>query len=153
MSVDARGCTFWGRGRFGGGSSLLVGACVAFALAVSGVLALWALTGLEGSRRGEILVLAFVALPSTLALAWVVLVDPGSIRDAVERPDDTIESQWLQRAQSGAFTDLLLVLGAVLVAGVIVDLDVSLRVALIALTAFAMADVGVRMLWIKRPDG
>ena len=96
---------------------------------------------------------AVVAMPWIFALAWVVLVDRTSLRDAVDRPDDTIEVQWLQRAQSGAFTDLLLVLGLTLVAGVIVDLDVSLRIGLIALTAFAMGDVVVRMLWLRRRDG
>ncbi|MCD9154353.1 hypothetical protein [Aeromicrobium duanguangcaii] len=153
MTSQVRDQSSWGRSRFGGGTAVLLAGCTGAALAVSGALALWALTGLDGSRRDEILLVAFVSLPSIFAMAWVALVDPGSIRDAVQRPDDTIESQWLQRAQSGAFTDLLLVLGVVLVAGVIVDLAVSLRVALIALTSFAMADVGVRLVWIRRREG
>lgn len=149
--VETRG--YWGRARFGGGTVALLGSCAAVALVVSGGVAAWALAALDGSRRDEILVFAAVALPWIFALAWVVLVDRSTLRDAVARPDDTIEAQWLQRAQSGAFTDLLLVLGLTLVAGVFVDLDVSLRVALIALTAFAMGDVMVRMLWLKHRDG
>lgn len=149
--VETRG--YWGRARFGGGSAVLLGVCAAIALVVSGGVAAWALAALDGSRREEIIVFAVVALPWIFALAWVILVDRSTLRDAVDRPDDTIEAQWLQRAQSGAFTDLLLVLGLTLVAGVFVDLDVSLRVALIALTAFAMGDVMVRMLWLKHRDG
>ncbi|WP_269304381.1 hypothetical protein [Aeromicrobium sp. HA] len=149
--VETRG--YWGRARFGGGPGVLLGVCVAVALVVSGGVAAWALAALDGTRREEIIVFAVVALPWIFALTWVVLVDRTSLRDAVDRPDDTIEAQWLQRAQSGAFTDLLLVLGLTLVAGVIVDLDVSLRNGLIALTAFAMGDVVVRMLWLKRRDG
>jgi len=123
------------------------------ALVGSGAIAAWALAALEGGRRDEVLVVAFVALPFLFALAWVALVDRGSVRDAVERPDDTVEVQWLQRAQSGAFTDLLLVLGLGLVAGVLIDIDVSLRAALLALTAFAMADAGLRYAWLARRDG
>lgn len=153
MSERVETRSWWGRARFGGGTGVLLGACVAIALVVTGGVAAWALAALDGGRREEILVVAVVATPWIFALAWVVLVDRTSLRDAVDRPDDTIEAQWLQRAQSGAFTDLLLILGLTLIAGVIVDLDVSLRIGLIVLTAFAMGDVVVRMLWLKRRDG
>lgn len=144
---------FWGRSRFGGGTAVLLVACSAIALAVSGAIAGYALAFRDGDAQGILLVFAILALPSVFAGAWVLLVEPSTLGDVVERPDDTIEVQWLQQAQSGAFTDVLLVLGLTLVAGVFVDLDVSVRLALTLVVGFAMADVAVRVLWLKRRDG
>ncbi|WP_286930747.1 MULTISPECIES: hypothetical protein [Aeromicrobium] len=153
MSTDTQQGSYWGRARLGGGTGALLASCVGIALAVSGATAALALTGLEGSRRDVALVFAFLALPSVFALAWVALVDPASLRDAVDRPEETIELQWMRRAQSGAFTDLLLLLGIALVVGVFVDLDVSVRGALTVVLAFAMADAALRLLWLKRREG
>ncbi|SKB06960.1 hypothetical protein [Aeromicrobium choanae] len=153
MSLETQQRSYWGRARFGGGTGVLLASCVGIALAVSGAMAAYALTGLEGTRQDVVLVFASLALPSVFALAWVALVDQASLRDAVDRPEETIEVQWVRRAQSGAFTDLLLLLGVTLVVGVFVDLDVSAHVALTVVIAFAMADAGLRMLWLKRRDG
>lgn len=153
MPLDTQQRNYWGRARLGGGTGVLLASCVGIALAVSGAVAALAMTGLEGSRRDVALVFAFLALPSVFALAWVALVDPASLRDAVDRPEETIELQWVRRAQSGAFTDLLLLLGVALVVGVFVDLDVSVRGALTVVLAFAMADAALRLLWLKRREG
>lgn len=154
MSTEAKDRrSLWGRSRFGGGTGALLASCVLIALTVSGVVAGYAWAATEGRHRDVLLVFAFIALPTIFAMAWVCLVDSGSIRDAVERPDDTIEGQWLQRAQSGAFTDLLFVLGLVLVIGVFIDADVSAVLALGLAVLFAMADVGVRIAWLKRREG
>ncbi|MFP3472952.1 hypothetical protein R0J90_23120, partial [Micrococcus sp. SIMBA_144] len=69
--------------------------------------------GDAGTRFTEVTgaVMAASALPVGAALAWLFLGDRTTLRGAVRDTEETSEGRWLEKAQSGAFGDLLVVLG------------------------------------------
>lgn len=145
--------SFWGRSGFGGGTATLLGVSAALAVVTSGALAWAAHLALDGDRRLVALVLAGALAPGFFAIAWALLVDRSTLRDVVERPELSVEHQWLQRAQSGAFSDLLLAGGVLLVLGAFLDVDLGWHVALASLLGLVMTDAVARYLWLKRREG
>lgn len=55
--------------------------------------------------------LAALTLPITVTLGWVLVVDRTTIRGAVARPSESVEGRWYDTATSGAFHDVLIMIG------------------------------------------
>lgn len=115
----------------------VLGVLVAALLAVgTGVLAAWAQTGGWDTLRGG--VFATLSAPVWLGLA-LVLTTPD---DRPEHHEDSVEAQWLTTAASGAFLDLLTVLGLATAATAVLDVD---SVPSVFFVVLAMVDVAVRL--------
>lgn len=95
-------------------------------------------------------VMAASALPAGAALAWLFLVDRTTLRGAVRDTEETIEGRWLERAQSGAFGDLLVVLGLGTFVVALAGWQLSLPLVGAGLLLFAGASVAVRYALQKR---
>jgi len=95
-------------------------------------------------------VMAASALPVGAALAWLFLVDRTTLRGAVRDTEETIEGRWLEKAQSGAFGDLLVVLGLGTFVVALAGWQPSLPLVGAGLLLFAGASVAVRYALQKR---
>ncbi|WP_237686795.1 hypothetical protein [Arthrobacter sunyaminii] len=146
--------TKWGQARFGSGrvpamavalpSGLLLGAGGGWLAVATGVT--------EANPVLGFWVFAFcLTMPATL-LVYVAIVDRNTIEGAVERPDDSIEAGWQDKAASRSFTDLILILG---VAGTVVaflpgEITVNLKLVLPAVLILCAVLFGVRYLLQRR---
>ena len=148
----------WGRSaRLGGGSgrlilvSLVAGVVIALLIGA----AAYGLASSQGdadSRFPTVMgaVMAVSALPVGAALAWLFLVDRTTLRGAVRDTEETIEGRWLEKAQSGAFGDLLVVLGLGTFVVALAGWQPSLPLVGAGLLLFAGASVAVRYALQKR---
>ncbi|GAA1390186.1 hypothetical protein [Luteococcus peritonei] len=129
--------------------AVLIGLLVTAALGSAAAL-------LNDGPRAWLLVALLVALnlPVLVFGGWAVLVDRSTIRGATQRPEESVENSWLDRAANGAFYDLLTVLGLGLAAFNLVPAarDLPARHALTAYVLFAMLDVAARYLVISRGE-
>ncbi|MCD2111482.1 MULTISPECIES: hypothetical protein [Rhodococcus] len=87
---------------------------------------------------------ALATAPSLSALAWVLLVDRSTLEGAADRPEDSVEASWYEKAASGAFTDILLVTGLGCTALAFAPIEVEGLHALMAVILVAFASFGVR---------
>lgn len=141
----------WGRARFGGGSTTLLGASLMIGVIVSACVG-GVFVALNPTERAMLVFAVVMAgtLPVAAALGWVLLVDRSTIAGAVAKPDDSIESDWYGKAASGAFHDLLLVGGLGAAAFSLAQVEAPVGLVLAAILLFAMLDVAARYLWLKR---
>lgn len=148
----------WGRSaRLGGGSgrlilvSLVAGVVIALLIGA----AAYGLASGQGDADPRFpavmgAVMAASALPVGAALAWLFLVDRTTLRGAVRDTEETIEGRWLEKAQSGAFGDLLVVLGLGTFVVALAGWQPSLPLVGAGLLLFAGASVAVRYALQKR---
>lgn len=148
----------WGRSsRLGGGSgrlilvSLVAGVVIALLIGA----AAYGLASSQGDADPRFpavmgAVMAASALPAGAALAWLFLVDRTTLRGAVRDTEETIEGRWLERAQSGAFGDLLVVLGLGTFVVALAGWQLSLPLVGAGMLLFAGASVAVRYALQKR---
>ena len=139
----------WGRLRGSDTSTLWVAIPVAILLAV-GIGVLVTLTGVAGPRPvvGGI-AFAFVTVWPCFGLVWALVVDRETLHGAVDRPEESVESQWYDAAAGKAFTDVLLVVGlgtAVIAFG---GLEPPAIVVLPGVIVVAMVAFGVRYLLVR----
>ena len=142
----------WGRSsRLGGGSgrlivvSLVAGVVIALLIGA----AAYGLASSQGDADPRFpavmgAVMAASALPVGAALAWLALVDRTTVRGAIRDTEETIEGRWLEKAQSGAFGDLLVVLGLGTFVVALAGWQPSLPLVGAGLLLFAGASVAVR---------
>jgi hypothetical protein len=151
MSTSRATRSAWGRARFGGSPrTLLVVSLTIGVLVSAGLGGLFLVPGNTADPVLAFSVVAFGTLPVTAALGWAVLVDRSTLVGAIDRPDDSIESAWYDKAASGAFGDILIV-GGLSAGGLgLAGIEAPLTWALSALVLFAMLDFAVRYLWLKR---
>ena len=111
--------SFWGRSaRLGGGTgrlllvSLVLGLLIALLIGAAAY-GLATLRDQPDARYPWImgLIMAAMSLPIGAGVAWFLLVDRTTVRGAIRDTEETVEGRWLEKAQSGAFGDLLVVLG------------------------------------------
>ena len=123
----------------------LVAAAVGVTLAaLTGIVAAWAQTGGLDSLR-------FVTFGVMSLPCWVGLVT--LLRSEDDRPahaDESVEMQWITEATSGAFLDLLLVLGVATTASAVLGLE---AVPTVALLVVAMLDAAARYAILQRREG
>ena len=148
----------WGRSsRLGGGSgrlivvSLVAGVVIALLIGA----AAYGLASSQGDADPRFpavmgAVMAASALPVGAALAWLFLVDRTTVRGAIRDTEETIEGRWLEKAQSGAFGDLLVVLGLGTFVVAMTGWQPSLPLVGAGLLLVAGASVAVRYALQKR---
>lgn len=95
-------------------------------------------------------VTAVTTLPVAVALGWAILVARSSITGAVERPEESVESRWLERASVGALMDGFAMIGLSAGAIAITQVQVSAHLVLMALWVLLSADLGLRYLILRR---
>lgn len=148
----------WGRSsRLGGGSGRLI--LVSLVAGVVIALLIGAAAYGLASTRDQVetgfpmtmgLLMAASALPIGITLAWLALVDRTTLRGAIRDTEETIEGRWLEKAQSGAFGDLLVVLGLGTFVVALTGWQPSLPLVGAGLLLFAGASVAVRYALQKR---
>ncbi|MCV7719678.1 hypothetical protein M3C89_008380 [Micrococcus luteus] len=148
----------WGRSsRLGGGSgrvilvSLVAGVVIALLIGA----AAYGLASSQGDADPRFpavmgAVMAASALPVSAALAWLALVDRTTVRGAIRDTEETIEGRWLEKAQSGAFGDLLVMLGLGTFVVALAGWQPSLPLVGAGLLLVAGASVAVRYALQKR---
>ena len=148
--------TKWGRARFGAGRT------PAMALALPGGVVFGAAGGLLAVQAGVagadpligFLVFALCLTMPGVALAYVLVVDRRTIVGAAERPDDSVEAGWYEKAAAGSFTDLVLALGitSTVLAFLPQELRLDLALVLPAVLVLCAVSFGVRYL-VQRGRG
>ncbi|MBE1513736.1 hypothetical protein [Nesterenkonia halotolerans] len=143
----------WGRARFGGSSGVLISISLAIGAAIStGAGALFVALGDVERPILAFALMTMMSLPASAALGWALLVDRSTLAGALEKPDDSIESGWYDKAASGAFGDVLLVGGLGAAGFAVAWIDGPLTWAVSGLVLFAMLDFAVRHQWLKRSE-
>ncbi|MGC5076779.1 hypothetical protein [Agrococcus sp. DT81.2] len=141
----------WGRMRFGARrSALLIAVPIGIVLAAGvGALAVW--TGVAGDDPlpGGVAFAVVTVWPLTAA-AWIAVVDRSSLRGALERPEESVESSWIETASQRAFTDTLTLAGLGTAALVVTGAELPGSVALLAVVLVGMASFGTRYLIARR---
>ena len=96
------------------------------------------------------IVIAAASLPIGTVLGWVLLVDRTSLEGAVARPEESVESVWLDRAMAGALTDAMAAIGLAAGAIAVSGKDVPAGAVLIVLWFLVALDVAARYLLLRR---
>lgn len=151
MTMNDASPSRWGRARFGGGTAALIGVSLGAGVLLSAI-AGGAFSAFSGSDQPILAfaVMSICTLPVTTALGWAILVDRSSVTGSIERPDDSIESAWYEKAASGTFGDVLLVAGLGAAAFAFLHIEAQVSWSLAAVVLFAMLDFTARFLWLKR---
>lgn len=139
----------WGRAKFGGGR------IPALAIAIPAGLAAGALAGWISVLSGEhaFLMAALIAFGMSwclIALAWVLVVDRLTIVDALAKPDESVESVWLDTAMAGAMRDTLMITGLTLAAISLAGFEFDATWALIGVILIAFFSTFARYLMAKK---
>lgn len=138
----------------GGGTAVLLFSSLVIGAIVSGALGgLFAWLGGGGNFVLAFVVGAVVTLPISTVLGWAILVDRSTLAGAVDRPQDSIEAAWYEKAASGAFGDVLLVAALGAAAFGFTQIAASASAILLAVAVLAALDFGARYLWLKRSAG
>ncbi|MFT4296684.1 MAG: hypothetical protein QM582_14865 [Micropruina sp.] len=127
--------------------SLLLGGLLA-----AGIGGLLATFGGQENWLSGFVIGAVVTLPTASALAWAVLVDRSTLRGAVDRPEESVENTWYDQAASGAFNDLIMVIGLGAGAFSIFRVGIAASAVLMVLALLAAADFGLRY-WVASRAG
>jgi len=91
-----------------------------------------------------------VTLPALVALMWVFLVDRDTLHGALDRPEESVEGAWYNRAAQGAFSDILLIVGLGTAFLAITGIRIDVLIALIGVLLVAMGSFGIRYLVARR---
>jgi hypothetical protein len=105
--------TKWGRTTFGAGrypAMAIALPCGIVIGALLGVLA--AVLGVGGSSPVLVgAVFAVCLAPPSAMLVYLFVVDRSTLTGAAERPEESVEAGWYEKAAAGALTDIVLVAG------------------------------------------
>lgn len=135
----------WGRTRFGRrrrpalAVAVPLGVLLALAVAAAGSQAFTPADPVLGAA-----ILTFALAGPMTALVWALCVDRSTLRGAADRPEESVESTWYDRAAQGAFHDLLIVAGLALAVLTITGTAVTGTVVLLGVLATAAVSVTVR---------
>ncbi|MFC6147093.1 hypothetical protein [Corynebacterium nasicanis] len=143
----------FGRARFGGGPVTLLLTTLLLGLVLAALIgALGTVINSQDSTWLVASVFALTSLPVTLALTWVLLVDRSTLTGALDNPEDSVESHWLNRAARGAFFDIMTVAGLGIIAFLLAEsLGWSLNGSgtLLLLLLLGWFDFGLRY-WVQQ---
>ena len=144
----------WGRVRFGRGRASAMAPAIPLGIGVAAVIA--ALSVLLGFAAEIPWVgafsLTFALAGPMIGLVWALCVDRSTLRGALDRPEESVESVWYDKATQGAFHDVLLVSGLALAGLMITGTRVQGTVVLLGVLAVCVVSAGTRYL-ISRQRG
>ncbi len=95
-------------------------------------------------------VFALVMSWGFIGLIWALIVDRSSLRGAIEKPDESIESKWLEAAMAGALRDTITLTGFALATLAVTGLELDVIWALIGVIWVAFFSTIVRYLMAKK---
>lgn len=137
--------TKWGRTTFGGGRFPAMTVAIPCGLVIGALLGLLAASlGAGGSSPalvGTVFALCLAA-PSTM-LVYVCVVDRSTMEGAAERPEESVESGWYDKAAAGALTDIVLVAGVIATVLAFIPTKFSLDPGLLLAGVIGLAFVSV----------
>lgn len=148
----------WGRSaRLGGGTgrlllvSLVLGLLIALLIGAAAY-GLATLREQPGARYPWImgLIMAATSLPIGTGVGWFLLVDRTTVRGAIRDTEETVENRWYEKATSGAFHDLMVVLGLGTAVVSLARWDLDASTAGVVLLLAMTLSVAVRYLLQKR---
>lgn len=144
-ATDKPGSSRLGRSRFGGGTfALVVGALLVGVATTAALVAVFLALNPNAGTALAAVVFTVVCLPAASAIGWVLLVDRSTIRGATPRPEESIESHWLNSSSAGAFRDILVVTGLAAAVFAFAQIEVSAVAVCVAICIFAQLDCGIR---------
>lgn len=153
MSISATR-TKWGRTKFGDGRLPAMVIAIPGGLvlgAVLGAAAVWA--GVAGPRPvlGGIVFALCLTSPGILAV-YVLVADRDTMTGAIERPGESVESRWYDRAAAGALTDVVTLAGLSALFLVFVPSPPNPEPGLVpvAVIGIAFASFAIRYLLLRR---
>ena len=153
MNTAQKPHTGWGRTKFAGGRT------PALAIAIPVDILIAAAASLIGLASGVIpdkiallgtAVLALCLSAPCIALVYALVVDRSTLRDATERPEESVETRWLDQASEGAFRDTILITGLALTGIALAGLRFDAMWALMGVLVVALLSCGIRYLIAKR---
>lgn len=142
--------TRWGRATVAGGRFPAMTVAAPGGVLISALLG-WLAASLGVGGTSPILTGAVFALclsfPSTM-LVYVLLVDRSTLAGATERPEESVESGWYDKAAAGAVTDVVLVAGvtATVLAFIPTKFAVDPGLLLSGVVGLAFVSVAIRYL-------
>lgn len=145
--------TRWGQTRFAQGRVPAMAVAVPAGLLLAiGVGALTLLTDVAEDEQALIVaaVFAFVMSWGFIGLIWAMIVDRSTLRGAIDRPDDSVETKWLNAAMPGALGDTVLLTGLTLAVVSIAGIALDGTWALIGVVWIAFFSTFVRYLMAKK---
>ena len=145
--------TSWGRIKFAGGRiPAMVVAIPAGLVLAAGVGALTLLTEVSQGDQALVIagVFALVMSGGFIGLIWALVVDRSSLRGALDKPDESIESKWLEAAMAGALRDTIMLTGLALATLAITGFEIDVIWALIGVVWVAFFSTIVRYLMAKK---
>ena len=148
---DAR--TRWGRINFAGGRVPAMAVAIPSGLVLAaGTGALTLLSGVAQGERALLIAGVFALLMSGgfIGLIWALVVDRKSVTGALDKPEESIESRWLEAAMSGALGDTIMLTGIVLATLTITGLELEATWALVGVLWVAFSSTVVRYLMAKK---
>lgn len=145
--------TKWGRTRFGTGHIPAMAIAIPLGIiigATGGLLSVLADVTGPHPLIGFLVFTACLTLPG-IALVFAIVVDRNTLQGATDRPDDSIESGWYDKATSRSFTDIIGALGvtSVVLAFIPQDFLVDLKLVLPAVVVFCFASFSIRYLVLR----
>lgn len=143
----------WGRINFAGGRAPAMAVAIPAGLILAaGVGALTLLTGVAQGDRALLIAGVFALLMSGgfVGLIWALVVDRSSLRGALDKPEESIESKWLEAAMSGALGDTIMLTGFALATLTITGLELDVIWALVGVLWVAFSSTVVRYLMAKK---
>ena len=143
--------TRWGRIRFAGGRLPAMALAIPVGLLLAagvGAITLW--TGVaEGEHALPVAgVFALVMSWGLVGLVWALV--GSSLRGAIDKPDESIESTWLDAAMAGAFRDTIMLTGLVLAILSIAGFELDVLWALIGVIVVGFFSTFVRYFMAKK---
>ncbi|WP_232527820.1 hypothetical protein [Microbacterium suaedae] len=150
-TTDAR--TRWGRIKFAGGRVPAMAIAIPAGLVLA--VAAGALTLLTQVSEGEhaLVVAGVTALVMSwglIGLTWALVVDRASLQGAIDNPEESIESKWLDTAMAGALRDTIMLTGFALATLAITGFDIDALWALVGVILIAFSSTLVRYLMAKK---
>lgn len=146
--------TKWGRTKFGAGRTPAMTIAVPAGVVLAGAGGLLSvLAGVTAAHPvlGFWVFTACLTMPA-VALVYLLVVDRDTLEGAAERPEESIESRWYDKAASGSFMDLVAGLGITLIVLTFIpgDLAPKLDLVLVAVLAACFVSFGIRYLVLRR---
>lgn len=145
--------TSWGRISFAGGRIPAMAVAIPAGLILAtGVGALTLLTEVSQGEHALVTagVFALVMSWGFIGLIWALVVDRSSLRGALDKPDESIESKWLEAAMAGALRDTIMLTGFALATLAITGFELDVTWALIGVVWVAFFSTTVRYLMAKK---
>lgn len=138
--------TAWGRTRFGAGRlpALAVATPIGLVMAVAEALLFARFVG--GPLPAPLLATIFsacVLVPNVL-LVWALIIDRTTLSGALERPEESVESQWYDEAARGAFHDTIAITGLALTFLAITGTHIDGVLALTGVLILAFLSTSIR---------